>query len=344
MTPSPGAMLMVGFQGTTPQCPEVVQLCEAIANSRVGGVIFFKHNITSPDQIQTLTRALKAASGGRPLFLGIDQEGGRVQRMAPDNGFTAYPAAASVAQTLSPIEAFNTYLQMASELHSAGFNLNFGPVVDLAADETGKACPVIGDLNRSFGATHETIIPYAEAFMRAHFVSGLITCLKHYPGHGLAGADSHQGLVDITHTHDPREAEVFHKLIARGPVGMVMVGHLMHHAWDAHDPYSLARDLITRDLRRNAGYTGVVVTDDLHMGAIGQHYSLEETIVKAITAGNDLLVFSNNPKAAGGVQDFRGSVAIIDQFFDIVARHRDTLAPFIECANARLNTLKGTLG
>jgi len=313
-----GQMIMVGFEGTGPSDSQVRQVHEAVSEGRVGGVILFRHNIKDKKQVKALIAYLKeAAPADLPLLVAIDQEGGKVQRLSSKNGGHDYPSAKDISETYDLKEALKIYSGMAGELASLGFNLNFGPVVDFDHNpRTGEKCPVIGGLERSYGAKTQEIVDYAKAFVEAHHQRGLLTALKHFPGHGLALKDSHQGLVDITRTWREFEVEPYRELNASHHADMIMVGHLWLGHFDGEYPATLSEHIITPLLREQLDFQGVVITDDLHMGAIGQNYGLEEIALLAVQAGNDILLFSNNAAAAQGVKNFKGSVTIVDLIHD----------------------------
>jgi beta-N-acetylhexosaminidase len=292
-----GQQLMVGFQGTEATQESVKRLFKAIEEGKVGGVIFFKHNIVSSDQIKKLLKDFKALATPYPLFLAIDQEGGRVQRLNASNGFADFYSAFEVSKRFSPEEAYHYYQKMASMVKEAGFNVVLGPVGDLHANsKNGAVCPVIGGLERSFSENPEKVASYAEAFIQAHHDHSLLTALKHFPGHGFATHDTHKGLVDITETWDALELEPFIKL--KEKADMIMGAHLVHRRFDSKDPLTLSSSFNREMLRKKVGFEGVIITDCLCMGAIQQHYSLKETVIKGLQAGNDILLFSNNAAAA----------------------------------------------
>lgn len=293
-------MIMVGFQGTSLEDSEVKALLPQIETGHIGGIIEFSYNIQSPLQVKTLNQWLKEASPtDYPLLIGIDQEGGKVQRLNSSNGYGSFLSAQEVYQNHTPSEALLYYENLAEQLKEAEFNVNFAPVVDLEGE-----CPVIGKLKRSYHADPLIIAQYAQSFVKAHRKHYLLTSLKHFPGHGLAQGDTHKGLVDITKTHDQKELDPFYTLIEQGYADMIMVGHLTHKEMDTTHPATLSRSFID-PLLRQKGYEGVVISDDLHMGAILQFYSLEEIIVRAINAEVDILMFSKNPAAAGNYAPFQ---------------------------------------
>ncbi len=290
-----GQMIMVGFYGASPNDPEVKTLQKEISAGRVGGVIFLNYNIKSPAQTKRLTQALQSVPVLFPLLLAIDQEGGRVQRLKQQNGFFDSLSAKEVADLYDVPQAEDYYQDMARLIAESGFNLNFAPVVDLHDDHS----PVIGKLNRAFSSDPKVVAAFAAACIRAHHRYGVLTCLKHYPGHGLATSDSHKGTVDITASHQEKERQPFRDLIDAGLADMIMMAHLMDHHQDAQRPTSLSTQMIQGCLRQQDHFQGIVITDDLMMGAISKNF--EEVVVQAILAGNDILLFTNsvasNPNA-----------------------------------------------
>jgi beta-N-acetylhexosaminidase len=294
-----GQMIMVGFDGVDPSDPGSQTIIAQAKQGLIGGVIFFTRNIKSPQQICTLTHTLRTLPLQYPLFLAIDQEGGNVQRLNSTNGFKNYLSAYEVAHQLTPQEAEDYYRQMAAQTAAAGLNVVFGPIVDLHADpRSGRVGPVIGGLKRSFGDEPLVVTTYAQAFIQAHHQHHLLTALKHFPGHGYAAQDSHQGMVDITHTYAAHEREPFKNLIQAGLADMIMTAHLMHRHLDECYPVTLSSVILKKLLREELQYHGVIISDDLHMGAITQYYTVEEVVLRAIQAECDILLFSNNDAAA----------------------------------------------
>ena len=305
-----GQMVMMGIDGTDAASPAVQQALAQIRAGQLGGVILFRNNITSPGQVQALNAALQAANPlpALPLLIALDQEGGLVQRLRASNGFEDTPAPEQVATSQTPEQAYATYRHMASMVKGAGFNFNLGPVVDLRCDphdETHQpASAVIGVLGRSFADEPAVAERYATAFIRAHHDEGLLTALKHYPGHGLAHDDSHLGLVDVTDTVQSMELRPFRHLIRAGLADAVLTAHLVNRRIDPDWPITLSQKMIGPHLRERLHFGGVVVTDDMHMGAIQKYHGEREALVRAIQACNDLLVYSNSAVAAREVPGF----------------------------------------
>jgi len=290
-----GAMLMVGFHGTS--AVKGSQICEDIRRYALGGVILFDFNpvdknkpknIANRAQLAKLTKELQACSSDGKLLIAVDQEGGRVQRLKSRYGFYGqYPKASDVS-TMSSSEAKSTYEKMAKELQSVGVNFNLAPVVDLSINPQNH---VINGLGRSFGQDPKKVAACSLLFIDAMHRYGVLTSLKHFPGHGSSLGDTHKGFVDVTDLWQPEELEPYRLLSKKAD--SVMVAHVFNKKLDAKYPASLSYETVTKKLRWHLGYHGVVITDDLQMGAISQNYDLKNTLQLAINAGNDILLFGN---------------------------------------------------
>lgn len=295
-----GQMIIVGFEGDSVDDPSVASLREAIAQSHVGGVMYLKPNVASLAAVEAMNAAFRTASPNLPPFITLDQEGGAVERLTEAVGFTEIPNAATVAARKSVAEAETLYADLAQRLAALGFNVNFGPVADLDVNPDNQ---IIARYGRAFASDAQTVIEYDQAFIRAHEAAGLLTALKHFPGHGSSTADSHEGFVDITDTWHESELEPYQALIGEGYDEFIMVAHLYHARYsDGVEglPSSLTPGWITGMLRHELGFGGVVISDDLEMGAIRKHFTLEETVTRAVRAGMDVLLFSNtaDPRAS----------------------------------------------
>lgn len=296
-----GQMIVVGFQGDDVDNASVEALRAEIAAGRLGGVMLLKTNVKSLDAVRIMNAAFRAASPELPPFITVDQEGGAVERLTKDVGFREIPNALSVAANNSAAEAEALYGTMAASLADLGFNLNFGPVADVNINPRN---PVIAKFGRSFSADPAVVATYDAAFIKAHHAAGVLTAMKHFPGHGSSTGDSHEGFVDITQTWQALELDPYRALIAAGDVDMVMVGHLYHADYadpGQQTPSSLSPQWITGVLREDLGFDGVVISDDLEMGAIRDHFTLEQTVTMAVNAGMDLLLFSNTSKYRPGL-------------------------------------------
>ena len=297
-----GEMLLVGFRGTT--IGENSHIVRDITQYHVGNVILFEYdaptgtrhrNISSPEQVKQLCHDLQKYAKGH-LFIGIDQEGGNVTRLRVQDGFPKTLSAQASAQAGEKSVVENA-LVIAQELSKAGINLNFAPCVDV---NTNPNCPIIGKLGRSFSSDPELVARYARYWIDVQHKEGIVSCLKHFPGHGSATGDTHAGLVDVTKTWQELELKPYRELIDGGTVEMVMVAHVINRKMGDELPASLSPMVVKEKLRNEFGFKGVVVTDDLAMGAIAKQYGLEEALKMAILAGCDMLCLSNN---GGGTYD-----------------------------------------
>ena len=296
-----GQMIVVGFQGDDAGDASVKALVDALAAGALGGVMLLKTNIKSLPAVRAMNQAFRAASPGLPPFITLDQEGGAVERLTKAVGFTEIPSAAAIAADDSPQQAEAIYARMAAAIADLGFTVNFGPVADVNINPKN---PIIAKFGRSFSADPAVVAAYDAAFIKAHHAAGVLTSLKHFPGHGSSAADSHEGFVDITETWKPEELEPYRLLIAAGDVDMVMVGHLYHAKYadaGAQTPSSLSPQWIDGVLRGDLKYDGVVISDDLEMGAIRDHFDLKQTVTMAVRAGVDVLLFSNTADYSAGL-------------------------------------------
>ena len=290
-------MMMVGFRGTTLE--EGNPIARDIASYGVGGVILFdydvmeKHfgrNITGPAQLQALTASLRKLAS-TPLLVAVDQEGGRVARLKPSCGFPATVSAQSLGDANNLWQTRWYADSIAATLADNGFNLDFAPVVDL---NINPKSPAIGALGRSFSADPAIVEAHAGEFVKAMDAVSVLSCLKHFPGHGSASADSHQGFVDVTNTWSSVELEPYRALMSQGLCRMIMTAHIFNGNLDPDYPATLSAPTITGLLRNTLGYQGVVITDDMQMGAITQHFSYNVAVQKAIEAGVDIILVANN--------------------------------------------------
>ncbi|HSR52192.1 MAG TPA: glycoside hydrolase family 3 N-terminal domain-containing protein [Acidobacteriota bacterium] len=292
-----GQMLMVGFRGTRLEedDPFLVQLRDL----HLGGTVLFDYdvasqsrlrNIQDADQVRGLSRQLRAAAG-RPLLIAIDQEGGRIARLKPRHGFPPTLSQQELAQLDEEERTRTQARQVAGLLSELGINVNFAPVLDLNLHTEN---PIIGALQRSYSADPEVVVRHARWTIEEFHKQGVLAAVKHFPGHGSSRQDSHLGLPDVTSHWSQEELTPFARLIEESLPDMVMTAHLFNARWDEERPATLSPKVIQGILRQRLGFQGVVVSDDLQMGAISQRYGLEETLLKAVQAGVDILVLANN--------------------------------------------------
>lgn len=286
-----GQMLVIGFDGTKPDGTGANRIAKQIESGEIGGVVLMDRNVRSPKQVRALTSRFLHAGHALTPIISVDQEGGLVQRLSARKGFKAYPTAHNMARLHKPDKARGIYKSMAEELAGMGFNLNFGPVLDL---NLNRANPIIARRGRSFGSDPDQVLAYARAFIAAHREVNILTSVKHFPGHGSSWTDSHKRLVDLTKTWKDVEMEPYRALAREGAIDTLMVGHLYHPKFsgDQKLPASLTSTAIEGWVRGELGFQGVVITDDLGMGAIKKHHGLRETLVKAVLSGNDILLYT----------------------------------------------------
>ncbi len=333
-----GQMIVIGFQGDDADDAPVKKLREEIAAGRLGGVMLLKTNVKNLAAVAEMNSAFRDASPDLPPFITVDQEGGSVERLTKAVGFAEIPNAASIAANNTPEQAVAIYGKMAEGIADLGFSVNFGPVADINLNKNNQ---IIAKFGRSFSADPAKVAAYDEAFIRAHHAAGLLTALKHFPGHGSSTADSHEGFVDITETWQPSELDPYRALIAGGEVDMIMIGHLYHADYSdagSQTPSSLSPQWVTGVLREDLGYNGVVISDDLEMGAIREHFTLKETVTKAVRAGMDVLLFSNTAK-------YRASLG--QEILDILLAEAEADPAFaarIEQSYDRIIALKARIG
>jgi len=276
--------LCLGFDGIEPS-PAVLEMVRAGA----GGVILFSRNVRDARQVQRLSAALKAAAAG-PLLVCIDQEGGRVARLR--RGFTALPPMRTLGATGDGALARDVGRLLGRELHAVNIDLDFAPIVDV---DTNPSNPVIAD--RAFSAEPSVVADLGAALITGLQEQGVAACAKHFPGHGDTAHDSHLrlGCVDLTSDRlrsvelPPFEAAV------RAGVTSIMTAHVVYPALDRDHPATMSHAAIDGILRKEMGFEGVVVADDLEMKAIADHFSLEDSLIGGLNAGVDLFLICHTP-------------------------------------------------
>jgi beta-N-acetylhexosaminidase len=305
-----------------------------IVDCNLGGVILFdadlqlktnERNIRSPEQLAQLTGTLQSYAKNR-LLIAIDQEGGLVNRLKPACGFPPTLSQQSLGLRDDPAFTYEQSLKLAAALHAAGINLNLAPAVDLAVNSEN----FIVKKERTFSSDPLKTVNHAAQIIRAHHDQEILCTLKHFPGHGSSTADSHKNMTDVTETWSGAELEPYRQLCKEADV--VMTAHIFQRRFDPDRPATLSKPIITGLLRSRLGYDGVVMTDDLGMKAISDHYGLETAIEYSLNAGVDLLLLANNetydpdlvPETvqiiAGLVRSGRVPEARIDEAFRRVAQ------------------------
>jgi beta-N-acetylhexosaminidase len=288
-------MVLVGFRGRTrSQAGPVRRL---IADGTVGGVLLFSRdqltggprNVESPDQLRMLIAALAAEAPREPLIVATDQEGGRVARLGPPHGFPTTRSAAELGRG-TPSQTAVAAGDMARTLADVGVTLNLAPVADLALNPDN---PIIAAVERSFSADPGAVIEHAAAFIEAHRAAGVRCAIKHFPGQGSAEADTHLGVVDVTDVWTDVELEPFRALVADRVPDAILTAHIFNAALDPEHPATLSAATVDGLLRERIGFDGVVISDDMQMGAIRDAYGFDEAVALALEAGVDVLLVAN---------------------------------------------------
>ncbi|MHC1737653.1 MAG: glycoside hydrolase family 3 protein [Ignavibacteriaceae bacterium] len=292
-----GQMLLVGFRGFEITSQNFIY--RDLVQYKIGGVVLYdrdvilgtsERNIKSADQIRKLVSQLQALSNSN-LLIAIDQEGGRVNRLKTAYGFPPTVSAQYLGNLNNPDSTYIYTVRMAETIAGVNLNVNFAPVVDVNVNPSN---PVIGGIERSFSADPYRVIDHAAKYILAHKHNNILTCLKHFPGHGSSQTDSHLGFTDVTNTWTTNELIPYQELFKQGNVDMVMTAHIFNAKLDSLYPATLSKNIITGILRKQLGYEGVVITDDMQMKAITDHFGLEQAVERTIEAGVDIILFSNN--------------------------------------------------
>ncbi|MCB0368964.1 MAG: beta-N-acetylhexosaminidase [Bdellovibrionales bacterium] len=285
-----GQLMIIGIQGTSLTEDEK----KFIINNNISGVILMGRNCESPKQVHDLCHDIQSLRFKMPdkvpLFIGIDMEGGRVQRLKEP--FTIWPPARKLGDLDNATLSFHMSQKMGLELKSVGINLDFAPSVDIFSNPKNT---VIGD--RSLGIDPEHVGKHASALVRGFIKSEVIPCVKHFPGHGNTLLDSHEDLP--TENADLKRLEDFElipfKRSFKARVEMCMTSHILFPQIDPNHPVTLSQVFVKKILKENCRFRGLVITDDLDMKALSKNYSVSEIPVKALQAGCDLLLYCNDP-------------------------------------------------
>ena len=276
-----GQLFFFGFDGKN----VTSHIRELITRHNVGGLIFFGRNLSEPLQAWELIRSLKAPG----LLCGIDHEGGRVIRLPPP--VTQFPSAAAIGRRNSPNLAYQAALFQGRELAAVGFNLNFAPVLDIATNPVNQ---VVGD--RAFSSQPEVVARLGAEWIRGLTDAGIVACGKHFPGHGDTREDSHEELPRTKLGAQElleRELIPFQQAMKKG-LKALMTAHVLYEGVDATYPATLSSTLLGNLLRKRLGFSGAVITDDLEMKGVADHWDVEDRTLLAIKAGADMLMFCHS--------------------------------------------------
>jgi beta-N-acetylhexosaminidase len=300
-----GQLMFIGISGHSLTADEK----KFIIENNIGGVILFGRNIVDPKQLRELCTEIQSLRHKQvdraPLFIGIDMEGGRVHRLK--SPFTVWPALAKLGEIDNPTVSFHFANRMGMEMKAAGINMDFAPCVDIL---TNPKNPVIGD--RALSADVEMVEKHVSALVRGYLKSGIITCSKHFPGHGNTLIDSHEDLpVEDADLARLEEVELLpFKKSFRSRVDMVLPAHIRFPNIDPSGPVTFSSKFLKDILRNELRYRGLIITDDLGMKAMTKHYPLDEIPVLALEAGVDLLLYCNEPDTpAIAIEAILGAIA-----------------------------------
>ncbi len=291
-----GQMLLFGWQGET-------HAAALVDDFAVGGVIFMGRNVGPPEQTRATIAALQtwaSDNGLPPLFVAVDQEGGRVQRLGPPH-YAARPSAREIGLTNDPAQARAAAYAIGEELRDLGFNWDFAPVLDV---DNNPRNPVIGD--RSYGSDPRLVAALgASAVLGFQDDAGILACGKHFPGHGDTETDSHHALPVVPHDRERLDAVELYPFRAALEMGLaaVMTSHILFPAYDQRLPATLSPRILTGLLRREMGFDGLIITDDLEMKGVAAGWGYAEAAVQAVLAGADILLCCHTQETQRAIRD-----------------------------------------
>jgi len=291
-----GQLVITGFDGYTMDD----NITNLIKVHSVGGVILFSKNVENSNQLLSLINSIKSKNSQNktPLFVSIDEEGGRVSRIPKE--ITRLPSNGVIGKRNDDDLSYKIGKIIGEELKAFGFNMNFAPVLDINSNPNN---PVIGD--RSFGNTTDIVNKLGIKTTEGLIENNIVPVVKHFPGHGDTSVDSHIGLPvvnkDLTELND-FELIPFKEAI-KNNVDAIMVSHILLNKIDSTSPSSMSKAVITDMLRENLKFPGVIITDDMTMGAIVKYYDIGDAAVKSINAGCDIILVCH---------DYNNSLKVID--------------------------------
>lgn len=278
-----GQLVVSGFYGTSLD----ENILKLIKEDKISGVILFNRNVKDSNTLLSLNNSLKESNKNNklPLFISVDEEGGLVTRMPKD--IKRLPTNKYIGSLNNKDLSYKVGEILGEQLSYFGFNMNFAPVLDINSNPNN---PVIGD--RSFGNNKDTVASLGTSTMKGIQSKNIISVVKHFPGHGDTSVDSHVNLPVVNYDINRLNSFEFvpFKTAIQNGADAVMVGHILLPKIDSKYPSSMSYEIVTNILRKDLGFNGLVVSDDMTMGAITKNYSIEEASIKAINAGVDLLL------------------------------------------------------
>ena len=288
-----GQMLIVGV-GDFSYIRKDEQIIKDVEQGLVGGIIIYEKNINKKNPEKQLRRTISTITSKAqiPLFVSIDEEGGKVNRLKPKYGFPKTVEAGYLGELDNLDSTYYYASSTARLLDTLGINVNYAPDVDVAINPKN---PVIAGIGRSFSADPNKVTAHAKAVIQAHRQNNVLTVLKHFPGHGSSHADTHKGIADVSNYWQFSELVPYRQLLDSGYVDAIMTAHIVNKHLDPDGlPGTLSPFMLSEVLRGFLKYDGVVFSDDMQMHAISKHYGFEESIKLAIEAGVDVLMFAHN--------------------------------------------------
>jgi len=308
-----GQLVFSGISGTVLTDEEK----KFIEEENIGGVILFANNYESPAQLAELVNSIQALRQEYPLYIAVDHEGGRVIRFK--NNFTQFPPMLDLVKTDSPKNCFQVASIMADELSACGVNLNLSPVCDILTNQSNK---VIGD--RAFGKNPDSVSKFISSMIRGFQTKNVMSCAKHFPGHGGTTKDSHFDLPIVKKELNELEKDEFIPFVkaVKSRVEFVMMAHLVVEGIDPDLPCTLspkAYEILRRDLK----FTNLIITDDMQMKAITDNFGVEEAAVMAIKAGADIIEYKDMDQARIALEALKKASKTKDLKNDVIKDRTD---------------------
>ena len=336
-----GQMIMVGIKGHDREA--AYNFFERNHQYHVGGIILYDedittnppslHNIRSQQQLSSFTNHLQEFSSN-PLLIGIDQEGGKVNRLKEVYGFPKTVSWSKLGNINDLKKTENESNSIARSLSECGINLNFSPVLDLDLSKNN----IISQKDRAISSDPKIVYKHAKVLMKSHQDHGIIPVGKHFPGQGSSQGDTHQDWVDVSSSWSELELWPYNKLIQTNSISALMTSPLYNKNLDNQYPATLSKEIINNLLRTKMNFKGVVISDDPQMKAISRRYNLEKVIELMICAGVDIFCFGNNL-----VYD-QNIVKKIHQAVLRLLKNRKINISMLEKSNERIMKLKSTIG
>jgi len=287
-----GQMLMFGI-GSDTTIDENNKFLKSVRANKLGGILLYEKNIAKDSSKSKLIKLIKTFKDAAttPLLVSIDEEGGKVNRLKQKYGFPKTVSAYYLGN-INNLDSTKHYSDLiAHNLYLTGINVNYAPVLDFH----NPLSPPLGKKERCFSDDSETIIKHSRQVIESHRYFGVKTVLKHFPGHGNSQKDSHLDVTDVSKYWKSEELIPYKTLIKENKVDAIMTAHIVNDKLDSLKlPATLSKNIMTGLLREKMGFGGVIISDDMHMKAISDHYGFEQAIEMCINAGVDILMFSNN--------------------------------------------------